>query len=63
MKKRCYVVTAKVKSKGYRDDVTIPMTKKQAEKSKKNLEADMKSSIPRYRWATQIRVENKCKRD
>jgi hypothetical protein len=50
-----YVVIANVKGKG-RDIISQPMTQKQAETFKKNLESDLKMAVPKYQWASKIEV-------
>lgn len=37
-------------------DYTIPMEKKKAEKAKKELEVQMKTAIPKYQFAKNIKV-------
>lgn len=57
MKMKKYVVTGYIKIKGYRDQITDPSTKEVAQDRKKSLEKKLKDSIPEYRWAKALRIE------
>ena len=52
-----YVVTGHIKIKGYRDTITSPLTKEEAQDRKKSLAKELKESIPQYRWVKALRVE------
>jgi len=52
-----YVVTGYIKIKGYRDTITNPLTKEEAQERKKSLQRELKESIPRYRWVKALRIE------
>lgn len=54
--KLTHVVTAIVWN-GDRDWISVPMTKKDAEQFAKIKELEMRKSIPKYKWATKIKVE------
>lgn len=51
-----YVVTADVWDTG-RDWITRPMSKSEANARAKQLKKDMENSIPKYKYATNIKVE------
>ena len=57
MGKKKYVVTGYVKTKGYRDVISKPMTKIQGTTFKKALDSEMRSISSKYRWVKEIRVE------
>ena len=50
-----YIVTAKVR--GRRENISKPLDKKQAEKSAVSLKHDMEIAIPKYQFASDIKVE------
>ena len=55
MAKKCYVeATARGKKE---QRITKDSTKKQAEKVARNLRREMKIAIPKYRWASKVKVK------
>lgn len=52
-----FCVTAYEFSKGYRVRITNPLTRERAEQAAARLTFDMETSIPKYRFFTDIRIE------
>lgn len=58
-----YVVSGMVASKGYRTNISEPMTHKDADRFKRQLTADLDKSAPRNKWVSDLWIEMYVKKD
>jgi hypothetical protein len=56
-KKDKYIVTGIIQSKVGRQVITENLDKTLAVKTKKAIQRDMKISVPKYKWVTNLKVE------
>ena len=52
-----YVVSGLIARKGYRTNISEPMTLEDADNFNRQLSADMDKAIPRYKWVSDLWIE------
>lgn len=52
-----YVVSGLITRKGYRTNISEPMTLEDADKFHRQLSADMDKTIPRYKWVSDLWID------
>ena len=52
-----YVVSGLIARKGYRTNISEPMTLIDADNFQRQLSADMDKAIPRYKWVSDLWIE------